>query len=176
MKFRTKGLAVVGAAIATAMVVAVPVALSVTVNGFLSNTDPKQHDRLFRDGLPSDCHGKANPGLVGDGHSRPYDKYGFTNTASTAKCVQVRLEHLCDPGNAFAQANSAFVPSDPSAHYLGDAGDSGSLQNFSFSVPGGNHFDVVVAEVDGGLHALPCRYRLTVSIPGQLSFTAGATG
>jgi hypothetical protein len=90
--------------------------------------------------------------------------------------VQVRLEHLCDPFNAFASASSAFVPSDPSAHYLGDAGDSGSPQNFSFSVPGGSHFDVVVAEVDGGLHALPCRYRLTVSIPGQLSFTAGATG
>ena len=88
----------------------------------------------------------------------------------------VRLEHLCDPFNAFASASSAFVPADPSAHYLGDAGQSGSPQNFSFSVGAGHHFDVVVAAVDGGAHALPCRYRLTVSIPGQLSFTAGGTG
>ena len=176
MKFRSKRLVVLGAVIATAAAVAVPVALSVTVNGFLSTSDPKQHDRLFRDGFPSGCHLKANPGLFGDGHKRAYDKYGFTNTASTTKCVQVHLEHLCGAENAFAQASHAFVPSDPSAHYIGDAGQSGSPQSFSFPVGAGRHFDVVVAEVDDGPHALPCRYRLTVSIPGQLSFTTGATG
>ena len=168
MKLRRKRLVVLGAAIATAAAVAVPVALAVTVNGSLSVTDPRQHDRLFRDGLPSDCAGKANPGLVGDGHVRPYDRYRLTNHTGAAKCVHVFLQHVCGPVNAFAQANSTFLPGDPSAHYLGDAGQSGSPQNFSFRVHGGQSFDVVVAEVDGALHGLPCPYRLTVSIPGQL--------
>ena len=173
MKVKSKRLLVLGAALATAAAVAVPAALSVTVSGFLSPNDPKQHDRLFRDGVPSGCHGKANPGLLGDGLSRSYDRYRLTNSAGTAKCVHVVLHHVCVQG-AFAQANSTFIPSDPSANYLGDAGQSGSPESFQFTAPARHTFDVVVNEVDGGVHNPPCPYRLTVSIPGQLSFTVAA--
>jgi hypothetical protein len=176
MRSRNKRLAVLGAVIATAAAVAVPVALAVTFSGSLSVTDAKQHDRLFRDGFPSGCHGKANPGLIGDGHTRPYDKYRLTNHSGST-CVHVFLEHACGADDAFAQANSVFLASDPSAHYLGDAGQSGSPQSFSFPVHGGQSFDVVVAEVDGGLHALPCPYWLTVTGGGQQPFVASsATG
>ena len=170
MKLRRKRLVILGAAVATAVAVAVPVALAVTVNGTLSVTDPRQHDRLVRDGFPSDCAGKANPGLFGDGHVRPYDRYRLTNHGS-ATCVHVFLQHNCQPFNAFAQANGVFVPSNPSANYLGDAGQSGSPQSFSFRVHGGHSFDVVVAEVDGALHGLPCPYRLTVNIGGHLALS-----
>ncbi len=156
MKLRRKRLVVLGAVIATAAAVAVPVALAVTVSGTLSVTDPRQHDRLFRDGFPSDCAGKLNPGLIGDGHVRPYDRYRLTNHSGAAICVHVFMQHACGFDNAFAQANSTFLPADPSAHYLGDAGQSGSPQSFSFRVHGGHSFDVVVDEVDGALHALPC--------------------
>jgi hypothetical protein len=174
MKFRSKRLAVLAVAAVAVVAVAVPVALSVTFGGTLSPNDPKQHDRLVRDGFPSDCHGKANPGLVGDGLSRSYDRYGFTNSAGTAKCVHVFLQHACSPFNAFSQANSTFIATNPSANYLGDAGQSDSPQSYSFSVHGGHHFDVVVAAVDSDIHLLPCPYRLTVSIPGQLSFTTSS--
>ena len=86
----------------------------------------------------------------------------------------VFMQHACEPFNAFAQANSTFLPADPSAHYLGDAGQSGSPQSFSFSVHGGQSFDVVVAEVDGALHALPCPYRLTVTMGGHNTFVASS--
>jgi hypothetical protein len=180
MKSSSKRLAVFCAAVATVAVVAVPVALSVSVTfgGTLSPFDHKQHDRLVRDGFPSTCHGKANPGLLGDGIARSYDRYRLTNPATTATCVHVFLQHLCEPENAFAQANSSFFPGDPSAHYLGDAGQSASPESFSFLVGAGHSFDVVVAEVDGGHHALPCPYRLTVSDGGThqlLSVTGGAT-
>ena len=174
MKFRSKRLFVLGAVIAVAAAVAVPVALAVTFTGSLSVTDPKQHDRLVRDGIPSGCHGKANPGLIGDGHVRPYDKYRLTNHAGSASCVHVFLQHDCQPFNAFAQANSTFLPGDPSANYLGDAGQSDSPQSFSFTVPGGHSFDVVVAEVDGALHGLPCPYRITVTIGGQQTFVTSS--
>jgi len=177
MKSRSKRLAVLGAALAATAAVAVPVALAVTFSGTLSATDAKQHDRLFRDGFPSGCHGKANPGLIGDGHTRPYDRYRLTNHSGSGQCVHVFLEHRCGFDDAFGQANSVFLPSDPSAHYLGDAGQSGSPQSFSFPVHGGQSFDVVVAEVDGGLHALPCPYRFTVTIGGHEVFaTSSATG
>ena len=65
MKFRSKRLVVLGAVIAAAAAVAVPVALAVTVSGTLSVTDPRQHDRLFRDGFRASVTGKPNPGLSG---------------------------------------------------------------------------------------------------------------
>jgi hypothetical protein len=173
MKFKGKRLVVLGAVIAAAVAVAVPVALAVTFGGTLSVTDPKQHDRLVRDDVPSTCHGKANPGLIGDGHIRPYDKYRLTNHGG-AQCVHVFLQHNCNPFNAFSQANSTFIPTNPSLHYLGDAGQSASPQSYSFPVHGGQSFDVVVAEVDGGQHALPCPYRLTVTIGGQQTFVASS--
>jgi hypothetical protein len=177
MRSRSKRLALLGAAVVAVAAVVVPVALGVTFTGSLSPFDAKQHDRLFRDGFPSSCHGKANPGLIGDGLSRSYDKYRLTNHNSSGKCVHVFLEHLCEPANAFGQANTTFLPSDPSAHYLGDAGQSDSPQGFSFFVGAGHSFDVVVAEVDGGHDALPCPYRVTVTIGGQQIFTASsATG
>jgi hypothetical protein len=171
MKFRSKRLFVLGAVIAVAAAVAVPVALAVTFTGSLSVTDPRQHDRLFRDGLPSDCAGKANPGLIGDGHVRPFDRYRLTNHTGSPLCVHVFMQHACGFDNAFAQANSTFLPADPSAHYLGDAGQSASPQSFSFRVHGGQSFDVVVAEVDGELHGLPCPYRLTVNVGGHLALS-----
>ena len=175
MKFRSKRLVVLGAVIAAAAAVAVPVALAVTFSGTLSVTDAKQHDRLIRDGSPSGCHGKLNPGLVGDGHIRPYDRYRLTNHAGSAMCVHVFLQHNCNPFNAFSQANSTFIPTNPSANYLGDAGQSGSPQSFSFTVGAGHSFDVVVSEVgQGGQHALPCPYRLTVTIGGQHTFVASS--
>lgn len=171
MRFSRKRLAIIGAVVA-ALAIAVPVAFSaVTATGTLSHFDKKQHDRLFRGGLAQDCHAtKANPGLFGDALIRSYDKYTFKNTAATSKCAHVFLQHACFEGpnqvGAWAQANSPFVPSDPSANYLGDPGNSTSPESFDFPVAAGQSFDVTVAEVDGGPATLPCPYALTVTIGG----------
>ena len=121
---RSEEAVVLGAAIADRSGRRGPGRPSVTVNGFLSTTDPKQHDRLFRDGVPSDCHrSRPNPGLIGDATPRPLRQVRVHEHGPDGECVHVRprapVRCLI---NAFAQANSAFVPSDPSAHYLGDAG------------------------------------------------------
>jgi hypothetical protein len=71
--------------------------------------------------------------------------------------MSVELSHDCG-ASAFSQANSKFTPLNPSANYLGDAGQSGSPQSFSFTVGPGQSFDVVVSQVDHGT----CHYTLTV--------------
>ncbi|HEU0304906.1 MAG TPA: hypothetical protein VFR32_10035 [Gaiellaceae bacterium] len=164
MKLTRKRLFVLGAVVAVAAGIAVPAALGVTAIGFLSNTDKQMHDRLFRDGNPSGCHGKLSPGLFGDQIVRRYDKYTFTNTTGASQCVTVFLAHDCGV-NAFGQANSPFVPANPAANYLGDAGQSGSPEHFAFPVTAGLTYDIVVGQVDNPL-ATPCPYLLQVTIHG----------
>jgi hypothetical protein len=171
MSFPRKRLAVLGAAIVIAGAVAVPLAFGATFVGFLNSADTQQVDRLFRDGTPSstcDVHGKPNPGLWGDAGSRSYDRYHFTNTTTAAQCVRVTLQHNCGDGtggtlvNAFTVAYSSFVPADPSANYLADAGQSGTPQSFMFRIGAGHSYDVVVSQVDFPL-THQCPYVLKVN-------------
>ena len=99
MKRRTR-LALVGAAIAA--VIAVPLAFgAVTATGIVQHGDKVFHGpRLFRDGIPSDCHGKANPGAIGNTALLNYDKYSFRNTATTSKCAHVFINRHVQPGPA----------------------------------------------------------------------------
>ncbi len=169
MRFTRKRLALLGGAVVLAAAIAVPVALSATFPGTLSITDDFQNDRLFRDGVPSNCWTalpKANPGLLGDATLRNRDTRTFTNATPKAQCVHVFLTHQCldapggIPVNAFSQANAPFDPLDPSLNYLGDAGQSGganiappsfTAQHFSFVVPAFSSYDVTVAQVDNPL-------------------------
>lgn len=178
MRFTRKRLALLGGAVVLAAAIAVPVALSATFPGTLSITDDIQIDRLFRDGVPSNCWTaipKANPGLIGDATLRNRDTRTFTNATPKAQCVHVFLTHQCldapggIPVNAFSQANAPFDPLDPSLNYLGDAGQSGganvaglTAQHFSFVVPAFSSYEVTVAQVDDPL-LTPCFYNLTVN-------------
>ena len=166
MSLKQKRFAVLGAAVVVAAAVAVPLAFGATAVGFLSPTDKKQHDRLTRTGDPSTCHGKANPGLQGIDADFVYDKYTFTNTATTNKCVHVVLQHGCHTFNAFAVAYSQFVPTNPSTNYRGDGSQSDTPQGFSFSVPAGHSYDVVVSEVFPPKTS-SCPYLLQVSVEGK---------
>jgi len=165
--------------------VAVPVAFAAKVAGSLSITDTPQLDRLFRDGVASNCFApKANPGTIGDAAVRVRDTYTYFNGSGRAQCTHVYLRHLCLFGgldvNAFAQANQPFEALNPSLNYLADAGQSGGglffpAQHFSFVVGALDSFDVTVAQVDGPIPPA-CFYNLTVNI-GTVSLQApAATG
>ena len=180
MRFSRKRLALLVGAVVLAAAVAVPVALGAKFPGTLSITDDFQNDRLFRDGVPSNCWTavpKANPGIIGDATLRNRDTRAFTNATSKPQCVHVFLTHSCldAPGglpvNAFSQANAPFDPLDPSLNYLGDAGQSGganiappsfTAQHFSFVVAPFSSYEVTVAQVDNPL-LVPCFYNLTVN-------------
>lgn len=171
MRFTRKRLATLGGVVALAAAVVVPVALATNYAGSLVTFDQQMKGRLFRDGVASTCHGKANPGLAENTGLRSYDRYRFQNSTNQTQCVHVFMKHNCLVAgakvNAFAQANTVFIPGDPSHNYLGDAGQSGSppdfpAQSFSFSVSAGSPYDVVVGQVSHG--SINCTYNLNVTV------------
>ena len=139
MKLRSKRLVVLGAVIATAAAVAVPVALAVTVSGFLSARTRSSTTVCSVTVFPSGCHGKAEPRPVrGWPHVRPYDRYGLTNHCLDSEVRARASSSTCaDPITRSHRRAARSCPADPSAHYLGDAGQSGSPQSFSFRVGAG---------------------------------------
>jgi hypothetical protein len=121
---------------------------------------------------------KTNPGST-SALARRYDSYTFTNTSASTICVTV----------LFTFSNSAllhavayvptFVPATPALNYAGDGGGSatngaGTAQLFSFNVPAGQTFTVVVSESNqnGGLNV---PYSLRVSgLPAEAVPANGA--
>ncbi|HLG16158.1 MAG TPA: S8 family serine peptidase [Blastocatellia bacterium] len=128
-----------------------------------------QNLRLTRDGDSTLCGlSEPCPGPFGAG-TRRYDAYSFTTCPSpTPYCVEVTLTTTCqgtNPALFGAAYLGSFDPNNICTNYLGDAGVSridGGPASFSFNVPGGATFVVVVHEVNQDL-GLNCAYTLTVS-------------
>ncbi|HEV3470253.1 MAG TPA: lamin tail domain-containing protein [Pyrinomonadaceae bacterium] len=128
-----------------------------TLNGSLTAGDAAQTGRVNRDLAPSDCGGpKPYPGTADAVPGRRFDQYTFTNTSASAVCVRVTLDpHSCaGPNEIFSVAYlGSFNPGDVSQNYLGDSGDSpaaGMPVSYSFNVPAGATFVVVVHEINPG--------------------------
>ncbi len=126
-----------------------------------------QAGRLSRGTTASTCGSVIpNPGVLASAGFDPrlYDAYKFTNTSTVSQCVTTTMN--ADSGlNLYCAAfnDSGFVPATPSAHFLADPGQSTTSQTYSFDVPSGKSFTVVVNEVNSGtLAGTP--YTLSVSL------------
>jgi hypothetical protein len=116
----------------------------------LMTTDPTANDRIGRNGVPSTCAGKANPGGGFPG-THYYQQWTFTNNGGAPACITVNLTAgLGGPGDieSVAYLNS-FNPTNISANYLGDSGISGfgttvGNASYSFTVPALSNFVVIV--------------------------------
>jgi HYR domain-containing protein len=113
--------------------------------------------------------GSANPcSLNTTSGSRAFDAYTFLNSGSSTACVTVAFTMSgCSLAASlqFSARLGSFDPANPCANYVGDAGAgfSGlSDGSFSFNVPAGQNFVVVVNENDPG-GAVGCAYSLTIS-------------
>ena len=105
-----------------------------------------ESSRLFRDGVASNCPGKAYPGDTAGTFN--YEVFGFGNPGAAA-CVRVRWnpDAGADPCGTNAHAKlyaPGYDPANPATGYLGDVGAS-RRQNFRATVPAGSPF-VLVAE------------------------------
>src|SRR5262249_36625763 len=128
-----------------------------------------QTGRLNRDGQFSACGvSKSCPGLLpGSPTPRRYDAYTFTSCPlSASACVTVTLNTACGGTNQlFAAAyTGGFDPNNLCANYLADAGlspSAGGASTFSFNVPSGSTFTIVVHEVNAGSGA-GCNYSLNI--------------
>jgi hypothetical protein len=128
----------------------------------------QQTGRLLN-GLGNISCGSSNPCQLNTAVGlRAYDAYTFTNQGATTACVSVAFEMTgCNLGQAlqFSARLGSFDPANPCANYIGDggAGFSGEFDgSFSFNVPAGQSFVVVVNENDPG-GATGCAYRLLIS-------------
>jgi hypothetical protein len=110
---------------------------------------------------------KASPGAFASVLTRRYDAYSFTNTSASPICVTVNLTHSA---NALLYVDAyipAFVPATVAVNFAGDNGGSanvgaGTTQLFSFTVPAGSPFTVVVSETNSN-GALNVPYNLRVT-------------
>src|SRR5262249_30331410 len=119
-----------------------------TVPGAVSATGIES-PRLNRNGLGATCSvPKTFPGVAGS--DVRFDSYTFTNCSATDRCIVVNLKQTAGPTNGtFVSAYSpSFNPSNLAVNYLADPGLSGTNEFFSFTVPGGASFVVVVNQVD----------------------------
>lgn len=128
--------------------------------------------RLWRDGFASGCGvgGKAFPGTMSrDSYYRVFGPYG----AVEAGCVTINFDlGTCAPtfsAHAIAYLDG-FNPGNLAEGYLGDVGNSVS-QPFSFYVPGGHSFYIVVHSNFGLADpTLPCTFSFT---SGPVAFQPG---
>ena len=116
----------------------------------LTTSDLTQADRMGRNQVPSPCSGKAAPGGGFPG-TKYYKTYNFTNTSGAARCYTVTINaELGGPGDIQSVAyDQVYDPANLTANYLGDSGVSGlgttvDQASYSFVVPAGNNFVVVV--------------------------------
>jgi HYR domain len=157
-----------------------------SINGILGSgsqdypaTSGQQTGRLLN-GLGNTTCGSSNPcSLNTPTGSRAFDAYTFNNPGATA-CVTVNFTFSgCALGASlqFSARIGSFDPANPCANYVGDggAGFSGGSHSFSFNVPAGQNFVVVVNENDPA-GATGCAYSLTISgLSCQVSLCPPAT-
>jgi hypothetical protein len=128
--------------------VCTPLTSGTFVAASLNAAGPLQLGRLFRDGTASTCPTKAYPGLFNAATSFAYSTFSYTNQSASPTCLTVNF----DPNtggtpcgtNAHASAYlGSYDPTNQGPGFLGDVGSS-VTQPFSFSVPGGAQFVIVV--------------------------------
>lgn len=143
-----------------------------TINGALGSGSPDwpsttqtQTARLFRDGIASTCAApKACPGAFSSG-TFTTDAYTFSNQTGSSQCVTVNFDPnagggLCGTNvHAIAYLGS-YDPNNFCNNYLADVGSS-VTQPFSFTVPNGSSFVVVIGANNSGV-GVGCTYQFTV--------------
>jgi len=120
--------------------------------GSIAAGDTTMTGRIVRNGVGSSCAvAKAYPGTQDLLPNRRYDSYTFTNTSNATACVTVDLISSCGL-NIFGLAYlGSFNPANIQQNYLADNGSSfAATGTFSFNVPAGQTFVVVVHEVNVG--------------------------
>jgi hypothetical protein len=137
------------------LLAAVPPALAATYSfhGSIASSDPDQKGRLVPDDPPTTCVG-STAAVRRDAALVNYDVYAFRNASASVQCVKVELTLdplLCPIANPLQSSaySPRFDPADVTANYLGDIGAEPDLsKSYSFVVPAGANFDVVVNETN----------------------------
>src|ERR1051326_134774 len=122
------------------------------ISGSIAAGDTTMTGRIVRSGTASSCAApKAYPGTQDVLPNRRYDAYTFTNTGTAPTCVTVSLTSACSTNIFDVAYLGSFNPSNIQQNYLADGGSSfAGAGPFSFNVPAGQTFVVVVHEGNVG--------------------------
>jgi len=145
----------------------------------LTTSDSTQADRIGRDSRPSTCSGKASPG-GGFAGTHYYKTFTFANTSGAASCYTVTINAaLGGPGDIESVAyDQVYDPTMLDTNYLGDTGISGlgttvDHASYSFTVPAGHNFVVVVNTTGGEPPSGPVSSPFSGTVSGFIDNTAG---
>ena len=121
-------------------------------SGSITNGDPTQAGRLFRDGVPDTCAAPGTSGLF-DSAPRHYDVYEVVNNQGTSQCVEVTVGTTTCTGTNFiysAGYSPTFNPANILENWQADLGSSpqpGLPGTYSFNLASGAHAFINVHEV-----------------------------
>jgi hypothetical protein len=145
----------------------------------LTTSDSTQADRIGRDSRPSTCSGKASPG-GGFAGTHYYKTFTFTNTSGAPSCYTVTINAaLGGPGDIESVAyDQVYDPTMLDTNYLGDTGISGlgttvDHASYSFTVPAGHNFVVVVNTTGGEPTSGTVSSPFSGTVSGFIDNTAG---
>jgi hypothetical protein len=122
------------------------------VTNSITNGDLINPDRISRSGTPGTCAAPLScNGAFSDTGPYHYDTYTFTNAGFTA-CVTVYLDTSCADALSASAYVGSYVPTNVCQNFLAEMGSipSKTFDSFSFVVPGGTNFVIVVNEVFAG--------------------------
>lgn len=129
-----------------------PTCTPIDIDDKISTGDPKENGRINPTGTATSC-GMQNscstiPGLY------HYRSYNFNNGTGADACITAILSTNCIGTNALFGAAylDSFDPANPCTNLIGDSGTvtNGTNLSFSFNVPNGSDFVVVVNETTAG--------------------------
>ncbi|MDQ6626130.1 MAG: dockerin type I domain-containing protein, partial [Verrucomicrobiota bacterium] len=145
----------------------------------LTTSDATQTDRVGRTGQPSTCSGKAAPGGGFTG-THYYKTFTFNNSSGAPRCYTVTINAgLNGPGDIESVAyDQTYDPTMIDANYLGDSGISGlgrtvSQASYSFNVPAGHNFVVVVNTTGSATSGTIASAPFSGTVSGFVNNTAG---
>lgn len=134
-----------------------------TVVGVINSSDPVQTGRLVRGNPPTTCAApRTCPGVSSDTFQRNYDSHTYTNNTGSAICVTVRINSNCGDNALLSAAYlNSYNPTNLCSNYLADMGVAGPSFGYSFNVPAGATYVIVVTENSAGVGC--ANYTMAVS-------------
>ena len=130
----------------------VPCFNSGVLTGSIVISDPVQAGRINRDGVASSCQTPKTCSILVDTLPRHYDAYTFVNSSSSASCYTVRIDAGSCTGSRYLFSTTylgSFNRNNLCSNFLADIGISPNpVGSYSFTVPAGATFVVVVHEID----------------------------
>jgi hypothetical protein len=144
----------------------------ITVNGTLGSgsmdrpaTSGQQSPDILAlsEGTGSCAEPKTCPGTSEVTGSFTYDAYTFTNSSPAAQCITLDFDPniTCEAPAYAAVYLDSYNPASVCLNYLADSGGNSS-RTFTFTVPAGRNFVVVIVSANPGTENNGCQYRFTL--------------